>query len=278
MFADVVLTRRVERAEAELTASVARAVARRHPGDGAFAEPVGGGVAAYCRRGSPMNKMIGLGLGPQVALADLARVERRFADLGVPLQAEVSALADPALWSTLTGRGYVLEGFEFMLGAAVGRRGAGATSSSVDVRVAGPEDAARWMDIVATGFEHPDVSPTGVTGEIVPRAALEQAFVDFAEAGGLRRYLAFVDGEPAGGASLRLEGGVAQLCGAATLPAFRRRGVQTALLHARLDDAAAQRCDVVVVTTAPGSMSQANVQRQGLALLYPRAILVRQPA
>jgi GNAT superfamily N-acetyltransferase len=65
--------------------------------------------------------------------------------------------------------------------------------------------------------------------------------------------------------------------GAATLPAHRRRGVQSALLAARLEAAGRLGCDVATVTTHPGSKSQENVHRQGFALLYTRAILVREP-
>jgi GNAT superfamily N-acetyltransferase len=62
-----------------------------------------------------------------------------------------------------------------------------------------------------------------------------------------------------------------------TAPAHRRRGVQTALLSARLADAAAAGCDIAVVTTQPGSKSQQNVQRRGFDLLYTRAVLVKEP-
>jgi GNAT superfamily N-acetyltransferase len=71
--------------------------------------------------------------------------------------------------------------------------------------------------------------------------------------------------------------GVAQLCGAATLPAHRRHGVQAALLGTRLAAAARAGCDLAVVTTLPGSKSQHNVQRRGFELLYTRAVLVHQP-
>ena len=74
---------------------------------------------------------------------------------------------------------------------------------------------------------------------------------------------------------LARHGWVAQLVGAATAPAHRRRGVQSALLRAGLADAAEAGCDIAVVTTAPGSKSQQNVQRQGFHLLYTRAILVK---
>jgi GNAT superfamily N-acetyltransferase len=98
---------------------------------------------------------------------------------------------------------------------------------------------------------------------------------DMAAADGFVAYLARRDGAVAGGASLRLFEGVAQLCGAATRPEHRRRGVQSALLAARLDAAGRVGCDVAVVTTLPGSKSQENVQRRGFELLYTRAVLVR---
>jgi ribosomal protein S18 acetylase RimI-like enzyme len=74
---------------------------------------------------------------------------------------------------------------------------------------------------------------------------------------------------------MRLCDGVAQMAGAGTLPAFRRRGVQTSLLSARLAAAAAAGSDLAVVTVQPGSKSQENVQRHGFQLLYARSILIR---
>ena len=98
---------------------------------------------------------------------------------------------------------------------------------------------------------------------------------DMVSARGFVRYLARRGDTPAGGASLRVGEGIALLCGAATLPAHRRHGVQSALLTRRLADAAREGCEVAVVTTQPGSKSQQNVQRQGFGLLYARAVLVR---
>jgi GNAT superfamily N-acetyltransferase len=129
---------------------------------------------------------------------------------------------------------------------------------------------------VADGFAHPDEQ--GVPShEEFPHDVIERAERDLASAGGVR-YVALRDGVIAGGASLRFAEGVAQMTGAATAPAHRRRGVQTALLSARLADAAAAGCDIAVVTTQPGSKSQQNVQRRGFELLYTRAVLVKPPA
>jgi len=99
----------------------------------------------------------------------------------------------------------------------------------------------------------------------------------FAEAGSPFNKVARLDGAIAGGAALRVTGRIAQFSGAATVPAHRRRGVQSALLAARLADAAAAGCDIAVVTTAPGTKSQQNAQRCGFDLLYTRVVLVRPP-
>jgi GNAT superfamily N-acetyltransferase len=274
LFASTSLAARIERAECRLLADSAAAAARRHPGTGVFAAPLAGGIATFTEEGSPLNKVAGLGFEGPLDEDGLAAVERAFSERGVPVQAEVSSLGDPAVVRLLTGRGYRLQGFENVLGRVL-----------QDPRAPLPEGVAiapspigelgLWTDVMVTGFASPDEQ--GVpSDESYPRERVERAMGDMASAEGFSRLLARRDGAPAGGASLRLSEGVAHLCGAATLPAHRRRGVQSALLAARLAIAAAAGCDVAVVITQPGSKSQENVQRQGFHLLYARAILVRE--
>ena len=87
----------------------------------------------------------------------------------------------------------------------------------------------------------------------------------------LRRYLAYVDGQPAAAAALYTAQQGAYLAGAATIPAMRSRGCQSALIQRRLNDAAASASSVVV-TTAFGSPSQANLQRLGFSIVHTRAL------
>jgi GNAT superfamily N-acetyltransferase len=79
-------------------------------------------------------------------------------------------------------------------------------------------------------------------------------------------YLAFINGEAAGDGVVGAHKGVAGLFGASTLPAFRSRGVQSALLDARLAWASAHGCDLAVSLTQPGSISHRNIERRG----FPR--------
>jgi N-acetylglutamate synthase-like GNAT family acetyltransferase len=88
----------------------------------------------------------------------------------------------------------------------------------------------------------------------------------------LRRYLAYLDGHPAAAAGLFTTRQRCYLAGAATLPGMRGQGCQSALIRRRLQDAAAMSGQSVVVTTAFGSPSQANLQRLGFALVHTRAL------
>jgi GNAT superfamily N-acetyltransferase len=278
MFADLTLARRIDGAEGSLSADIADAVIRRGAVAGAFSRAFSGGVAIFTGADSPINKIIGAGFDGAPDPRDLAALEAAYFAVGGSVRAEVSTLADPAFVQHLTAGGYVLNGFENVLGRSPGSRPDGSRGVPEGVTVEAATDAQVWMRILLDGFASPDTGVVSAPGEPFDRPAVERLFEDMAGARGFTRYIARVDAEAAGAGSMRMSGGIAQLCGAATLPPFRRRGLQTALLHARLADAAAAGCDVAVVTTEPGSRSQQNVQRAGFALLYSRAVLIKAAA
>jgi GNAT superfamily N-acetyltransferase len=274
LFCDTTLAGRIERVEVQLIAQCSEA-ARRRAGAAGFVIPIAGGVASFAGEGSPYNKVAGLGFGGVPDAAALDEIEKAFADCGSPVQVELAQLADPAIGALLAGRGYRLESFENVLGRALTGGSERVMPPGVEVRPSGGEEFETWLDVVAEGSVHPDTQ--GVPWhEEFSREAIIGAERDSAAAGDMR-YAALRDGVIVGGATMRIAEGVAQLTGAATAPAHRRRGVQTALLSARLADAAAAGCDVAVIITQPGSKSQQNAQRQGFDLLYTRAVLVKQP-
>jgi GNAT superfamily N-acetyltransferase len=278
MFADSALARRIERAEAAMSAAMVEAAGRR-PGIEPSVEPVGAGYAVCAGPGSPFNKIIGAGLdsGP-VDEGALDRAERLFAAHGIPVRAEVCVLANPDVFAAFSARGYVFETIEHVLGLRLpaGDGPSAPPKAALEIaRVDGEAASSEWIDALVEGFAVPDVTDTGVTGEAFPADVLRETFANYRGVEHFHRYLARVGGCIAGGGSLYAAHGIGILCGAATLAAFRRQGVQAALLRRRLADAAAAGCDLAVVTTAPGSRSQQNAQRQGFALLYARAVLVR---
>ena len=273
LFCDTTLAERIERVEAELIARATGAADRRKADTAGFVMTIAGGVASFAEEGSPFNKVAGLGFGGVPSGAALNEIERAFAARGAPIQIELTHLADPAIGALLTQRGYRLASFENVLGLALEGEPERVTPAGIEVRPSDDDELQAWLDVVADGVAHPDMqgapSSEEFSREIVQRA--ERDFV----AAGVVPYVALRDGVIAGGASLRIAEGVAQLTGAATAPEHRRRGIHSELLSVRLADAAAAGCDIAVVTTQPASKSQQNVQRRGFDLLYARAALVK---
>jgi len=278
MFASTELVARIERAERRMLLDVAEAAQRREPERDALAVPLAGGVATCLGADSPLTKVGGLGFGEALDEAVLAKIERAWHARGAAVQVELATLADPSIGAALTRRGYVLHAFENVLGLALAPGAEReAPRTPFQISESGAEELALWTDVAITAFASEDTQGNP-SHESFAREAIERATRDMCSAPGFTRYLARSGGRPAATASLRTFEGVAQLCGAATLPAFRRRGAHAALMHARLTAARRADCDVAVVTTLPGSKSQENAQRNGFSLLYARAILVLPPA
>jgi ribosomal protein S18 acetylase RimI-like enzyme len=277
LFATASLAKRIEKAEATLITEAARATASRIGPDNVFIRQFGGGVAIHAGDGAPFNKVAGLGFLGVPDGQHFEEIEQELAARNSPVQVEISTLAYPALARMLTERGYALVGFENVLGLALDRleHPAEPATPSMSIARTTAQDDEAWLDAVLTGFLNADTYDGPASHESFDRDVLRRVYEDMASAHGFERFLARVDGKVAGGASLRIFEGIAQLCGAATLPEYRRRGVQSALLRYRLADSAQRGCDVAVVTTMPGSKSQENVQRAGFELLYARAILVK---
>lgn len=267
------LAHRIERAETDLIAA-ANAAAQRRSGSG-FLIPVAGGVASFAGEGSPYNKVAGLGFDGTPEPEELESVEHAFAAHGAPTQVELAHLADPAIGELLSDRGYRIESFENVLGRLLGESVTPLSPPGVEIRRSPDTEFDDWLTVQADAVAHEDTD--GLPWhEAFPRRVYEDAMRDGAGAG-IRRYAAIRDGMLAGGAELRIVDGIAQFAGAATAPQHRRRGIQSALLAARLADATAEGCDLAVIITQPGSKSQQNAQRRGFHLLYTRAVLVKHP-
>lgn len=277
MFVSTQLAAAIEAAETRLLLDVIAATQRRRPEAAAWSVPLAGGAACCAGPGSPLDKIVGLGFGGAPDAAALAAIEARYHERGLPAVAEVSSHADPAVLALLADRGYRLTAHEDVLGrttAPCAARGV----DGVEVRpVRTGAEREAWFAAVLDGFANADTQ--GVPSQdTFPRDVVAASMRDMGAIAGQTHFGAWIEGELAGGGSLRVSEGVAHLCGAATLPRYRRRGVQTALVAARLAAAAAAGCEIAVTVTQPGSKSQQNMSRQGFALCYVRAILVLPPA
>jgi GNAT superfamily N-acetyltransferase len=263
-FVDSVLARRLEITSAWRGVEYARAVQHSHPDADVAIETLGEGFAIHTGAPFPVNRASGQGLDGPVDPSVLDRIEEFFRQRGAAPRVRVCPLAD-ASWLALLGAGsYRVERFFSVLAQTLpADAGELTTSPDVHVSTAGLNDRELWLRTVGQGFD-------GLDDPAPETLAILAANFDSA---GATCYLAWIDGEPAGGGELFVHEGAAELGSASTRPAFRRRGVHTALLAARLAAARAGGCDLVMAHTSPGSDSQRNLERAGFRLAYTQVVL-----
>ncbi len=101
-------------------------------------------------------------------------------------------------------------------------------------------------------------------------SALSECFATYAHMPQVTCFLATQNGVSIGGGEIGIYEGVCDLGLASTLPQWRGRGAQKALLAQRLAYAVAEGCHLVTVTTEPGSISQINCEKMGFRIAYTR--------
>jgi hypothetical protein len=85
-------------------------------------------------------------------------------------------------------------------------------------------------------------------------------------------FVAYLNDQPAALAVLHIKGKVASMANGITLPEFRSKGLQTALLRHRMNIAKDLACDLVVGQATPTNVSLRNQCRTGFTLAGTKAI------
>src|SRR5882762_9256075 len=264
------LARRMELAEAHAAVGGAETMRRLRPDSGAAVEQIAGGFAIFCGANSPTTQAVGMGLDGPVSEEEFGQLENFYRSRGEPVRVETCPLADASLLGHFGTRNYRVTEFSNVMALPLdeepGLQNWAGPLPGVVIEQVGHGQMDLWTLTVSQGFAE--------KGPVVPE--IMEVMKMFALSPGVECYLARVDGKVAGGGTLAIRDGVAGLFGASTLPAFRRRGVQAALLHARLARAAEAGCDLAVCLAQPGSTSQRNIVRRGFTVLYTRVKFERE--
>jgi ribosomal protein S18 acetylase RimI-like enzyme len=226
-------------------------------GTGAALERFGTAVAAVDPSRPELdfvNRVYGLWPEEADRVREIARFYR---DSGVRGWLELAPSARfERLAAGLTDAGAAQVGFHAML------TGPAAPSAQPQVHVEQADDPELFADVILRGHGVPVGARVRDRGSVARWKDLET----------WRLYLARIDGQAAGAALLTLDGDFGYLANASTLPEFRNRGVQAALIAARMADAAAARADSVASQAEFGSASQRNLERAGLCVAYTKAV------
>ncbi len=261
---DIVLACRLEQAEAATTARYIAARAALDPAADSTAAAIADGAAIFAGPGSPVNRVVGLGMTQAVECADIARCEAFYAARGEICRIDLCPLAHSSLRELLRERGYTVGLFKHVSVLPMAARRAAATvSPAIVVEPVTVQQAGLWADTLAAAAD--GGAPNLAARAIAQPNVFKSDTICF---------LAWIGGEAVGGGALAIVDGVGICYSTAVRPAQRRQGVQRALLDARLAYAQARDCDLAMVQTAPGSASQRNVERCGFRLAYAKATMV----
>lgn len=260
-------------------AGIARLIEHRHgPPLARFvkeAEPLADGWLLFDAPGSPINKACGMGFDRMLTEAELDRIVTFFTERGAEPKVELSPFAPPALLAGLAQRGFVLLEFENTLLRPLEEREdlralmkggwpAGVTLERVD-----PQDTAavrEYIDVAFSGF-----FPEGM---VLPESLVEFG-MKTSRAPGYELFVARIGREAVGAGGCESSGGVTQLFGASVKPAYRRRGIQQALIIQRLEQGRERSSRLAVIHSRPGIPTERNSARLGFQMAYVRAVLVK---
>lgn len=270
MISDVIfdpdLIRRIEASAARVMLAIARAHTAQSPNDPARAVAFGDGALVALGPGRFVNRAVGVSLD-ELDDHQLDELEAFYAAVGLPPSLEVASWAPPTLLARLAERGYTVAWFRNIYIAAVDGQPF-PEHPSMTVHEVTPDTFPDWLAVLRGGQE----ITTGDLGDASDSYGRAAHSID-----GATDFLAELDGVPAGCGSLVREGGIAWLTGAATLPSYRQRGVQGALVRRRMAEAHASGCDLAVSTAVPSGPSARNLARLGFTLAYCQAVLTRTP-
>jgi GNAT superfamily N-acetyltransferase len=265
-FAGLELAKRLEDAEGYACAQYAVARRKLFPDSGAEWMKCAGAYVVFDGVDSPVTQTFGLGLFEEPAADALEQIERFFRERGAPVFHEVSPFAGIATLQLLCDRNYKPLELSNVMYRSV-EQPANATAGSADaagdmrVRIIRPDEAQLWSEISAKGWAHEHPEFMDFLLELGAISAVREDTACF---------LAEADGTPGAAGVLSLHNGIALFGGAATIPEMRRRGMQSALLSARMSYAAQHGCDLAMMVAQPGSDSQRNAERQGFRIAYTR--------
>lgn len=266
-FVDKALARRLESAEEMPQVEYALLYQKIRPDIGAAVEEFCGGHMIFAGLNSPIGRATGSGFDAPITGTDLDRLEAFYRDKKAPAQLDVCPLHDPEVFELVKARGYGIAELNNVLYRALDSVEPVTPPQGVEICPGRPDEASQLAHIVSRSFFEKGDVPEGFDDLMTPLFQFKNA----------RTFFARVNGVPAAAAAGLLipEHRVFALFGAGTLPEFRGRGIQTALLRTRMKAAAEAGCEFVVVVTRGGTSSERNCLRLGFQIAYSKATVIK---
>lgn len=212
-----------------------------------------------------LNRIIGFGMEGTASSEDLVEAEIAYSNLGLDTEVSICPLADETALKVLVERGYKANGFINNYARAITAEDLHYVPVPGVEMIRLPADRAHEFATVSVAGYIDGGRPVLLLDTLARMAVLREDTT---------LYFALVDGQMAGSAGMALietsKGRVAHTYIDSTLPEYRGRGIQAALLKVRLRDARRKGYDLASCGARPGTGSARNIERAGFGLAYTK--------
>jgi GNAT superfamily N-acetyltransferase len=262
---DLQLVGRLEATAATASLEVVDAIKLLDPSTAAEGREFYGGALIAMGSGRYVNRAIGVSLS-ELTATDLDVLEQFFVERGLNPMMELSSWAPTSTLAEVARRGFVPRWFRSVF-ALRPPMSIGETVTEVRIEPVGSDEAEQWLEVFNKGFEA-EHGEAHVANDEIGRASFVVP--------NNHTFLAYLDEQVAGCGSMQIVDGVAWLGGAATIPKFRKRGVQAALVEYRLRLAADAGCELAAATALANGPSARNIVRLGFQHTHTQVVVEQQ--
>jgi GNAT superfamily N-acetyltransferase len=215
--------------------------------------------------GRYVNRAIGV-TTDELSADDVDSIEQFFGERNLPSMIELSSWAPSSTLKELAHRNYVPMWFRSVF-ALTPTLTFATSRAGLRIERVDEDGEGHWLDVFARGFEAED-------GEV--RVANDEIGRASRIAADMHTFLAFIDDDVVGCGAVQFVDGIAWLGGAATIPEFRQRGVQAAMVAHRLNLAAEAGCELAAVSALANGPSARNIVRLGFQHIHSQVVVERK--
>ena len=220
---------------------------------------INGGAACFSGVDSYLSQVVGWGFAtpPKQFKSEMERIEHFYKSLNHSrVDIELCPFVGNELAVFLSERGYGIT--ELNNVSALNLKTYKPINDVVvrfEIKEVKSAELEEWAKRVALGLEHPEA---------------QDQFFRYVQAKGVKAFAVYDRELIVAGATVAMHGEFCDLGVTSTLPTYRGMGLHKKLIHTRLNFAKEQGLSWSMVTTEPGTVSDANIQKIGFHCAYTR--------
>jgi len=219
-------------------------------------EPIDNGFMTFAGEKSPLSQTVGIGFKPDNWEKLIDKIEDFYFTEKCDVNIDLNISVEKELINTLLKRGYKDIGQTNIL---MKQFDGAFNEITSNIKDSGNYDTDILAETITRGFTN------GKTD-----TEMYEVFKVYKQMPGMKCYHYEKNNKIAGCGFVKIFSNIAALCGASTLKEYRRQGIQTQLMKARVNYALEKGCNIFAVVTIEESLSEKNYIKNGFKIVSQR--------